>query len=115
MKKTEMNTKDKWITKAAVIALLAGMVVAFLQGFNVYAAAEMKEANQKVEQSAALTAENGAQQTTVIADEAVPAAQLPTGSFPWWCYLVAVGSIAAGCAVYVYIQRAERKSAVKVS
>ena len=102
--KEEMKRTDKWMMKAAVIALLAGMFVAFLQGLNVYAAPDREVA---VEQTAPAA--------TVIEDEAIPAAQFPQVSFPWWCYVIAIGAIAAGCTVYVYIQRAEKKSTARIS
>ena len=105
--KEEMKRTDKWMMKAAVFALLAGMVVAFLQGLNVYAAPDQAVA---VEQAAPEDV-----QATVIEDEAVPAAQFPQVSFPWWCYVIAVASIGAGCGVYVYLQHTEKKSAVKLS
>ena len=103
----EMKRTDKWMMKAAVIALLAGMFVAFLQGLNVYASPD--------QDVAAVDATYTDVQTAVIEDEAIPAAQFPQVSFPWWCYVIAIGAIAAGCTVYVYIQRAEKKSTARIS
>ena len=103
----EMKRTDKWMMKAAVIALLAGMFVAFLQGLNVYASPD--------QDVAAVDATYTDVQTAVIEDEAIPAAQFPQVSFPWWCYVIAVASIGAGCAVYAYLQHTEKKSAVKLS
>ena len=48
----------------------------------------------------------------VLEDEAIPAAKLPSVVFPWWCWLIVIASVAAGCGVYLYITHEEKRNAV---
>ncbi len=99
------RTENKWMMRIATLALLAGMVVAFLQGVYVYADAE-------TENTAAITAvaENEeAEAGAILYDEILPGAQLPANHFPWWCWAIAIGTIVTGCGIYGFIKYEDKR------
>ncbi|MCR5221598.1 MAG: hypothetical protein K6D90_01895 [Lachnospiraceae bacterium] len=103
-----MMKKDKMIKVAAILALVLGMITAFLQSSYIYALTD---------DTAGYAAENtaGDEDVTdlvILEDEELPAAQLPPVVFPWWCWAVVIASIAAGCGVYFYIMHEEKRNAV---
>ncbi len=100
-----MSRTDKWMRRAAVLALLIGMSLAFFQGLNVYASAE----NEAV---AIASETEDAGQYSYLEDASLPAAQFPMGTIPWWCYLIAAGSIVIGCATYGFIRYQEQSEKI---
>ena len=106
-----MKKTDKWIKGAAILALILGMVAAFLQSFHAYAAVEERAS---YETQSMVAAGYEGEDIVVLEDEQIPGAQLPAIVFPWWCWIVVIGAIAAGCGVYLYIMHAEKKSMVRL-
>ena len=99
------RTENKWMMRIATLALLTGMVIAFLQGVYVYADAEK-------ENTAAVTATVENEEVTadvILEDEMIPGANLPAVEFPWWCWVIAIGAIAAGCGTYGFVQYQEKR------
>ena len=93
-----MKKNDRLIKSAAIVALFAGMLIAFLQGFHVYAASE--QGAYATERMDGIVIGEEALPTTIIEDAQLPAAQFPSEGLPAWCWILAVGSVAAGCGVY---------------
>lgn len=100
-----MKRKDRLIKSAAIVALFAGVLIAFLQGFHVYAASE-----QSIYPTQRMDGIVIGEDVTIIEDEQLPAAQVPSDGLPVWCWILAVGSVVAGCGVYGYISRKEKKN-----
>lgn len=105
---TQMKKTDKMIKGAAILALVLGMVAAFLQSSYIYASAD--EAGSYAAES--VEAVEYDTELVVLEDEAIPAAKLPSVVFPWWCWLIVIASVAAGCGVYLYITHEEKRNAV---
>ncbi len=94
--------KNNRLTKIiAILALFAGMALAFLQGIHVYAAADSADETAIVAQAQNDPVADG----VILEDEAIPAAMIPTGVFPWWCYALAIGAAITGLGVYVFINK----------
>ena len=94
-----MKKNSKLTRNIAILALFVGMALAFLQGVHVYAA---PEANGEAVVAQAETQEEG---SVILYDEILPSAQYAEGTFPWWCYVTAIGAAIIGHGVYVFINK----------